>query len=255
MGRGRAPVTGSALLHRPPRARIVEPRAFLEPIVRGRRAIHVGFADAGLTAERRAAGTWLHDALAREASELVGIDTDAAGVELARSLGYEAHVADCQSHAELAALGLAPADVVVAGELIEHLDRPGDFLDAVRQLLRQDGALVLTTPNALRLTNALATLLRREVVSTDHVAWYTWRTLATLLGRHGLSVTELAYYPIQRLPAGGTLGRRDRLLTHAYNTVARPAARAASMLWPQLSDGLIVVAGLPRPRDSSSGRG
>lgn len=218
--------------------------------MRGRRTIHLGFVDRGLTTERRADGTWLHDLLAASASELVGIDADEAGVALARSLGYDAHRADCQSAAELEDLRLEPADVVVAGELIEHLDRPGDFLDAVRPLLRPDGVIVLTTPNAFRLTNVVGSLLRREVVSSEHVAWYSWRTLATLLERHGLTVTELAYYPIQHLPAGAGLPKRDRVLVRAYN-LARVLARPLTALSPLLADGLIVTAGVTRSSDST----
>jgi len=243
-------VSGSALLHRPPRARVVERGRFLEDAVRGKRAIHLGFVDTGLMSERRATGTWLHDVLAGSASELVGIDADEDGVALARSLGYDAHAADCQSLEQLEGLQLEPADVVVAGELIEHLDRPGDFLDAARTLLRPDGVLVLTTPNALRLTNVLASLVRREVVSSDHVAWYSWRTLATLLARHGLTVTELMYYPIQHLPAGSALPARDRVLVRTYN-LARFLIRPLTVLSPLLSDGLIVVAAVTRSRDST----
>ena len=243
-------MSGSALLHHPPRARVVERRRFLEDAVRGKRAIHLGFVDTGLMTERRATGTWLHDVLAAAAAELVGVDADEGGVELARSLGYDAHVADCQSTAQLAGLNLEPADVVVAGELIEHLDRPGDFLDAARTLLGPDGVLVLTTPNALRLTNTLAALVRREVVSRDHVAWYSWRTLATLLDRHGLTVAELAYYPIQHLPAGPALPLRDRLLVRAYNAT-RVLARPLTALSPLLADGLIVTASVTRSRDST----
>lgn len=243
-------MSGSALLHRPPRARVVARQGFLEEAVRGKRAIHLGFVDTGLMTVRRASGSWLHDTLAASASELVGIDADEEGVALARSLGYDAHVADCQSAEGLSLLGLEPADIVVAGELIEHLDRPGAFLDAVSTLLRPGGVLVLTTPNALRLTNVLASLLRREVVSSDHVAWYSWRTLETLLGRHGLTVVGLAYYPIQHLPAGHELPLQDRILVRAYN-LARVLARPLIALSPLLADGLIVTAAVTPSRDST----
>src|SRR5262249_38340639 len=159
-----------------------------------RRVIDLGFVDDGQMDSKRSRGSWLHAALAVEARELAGVDADAAGVERAHALGYEAHAADVQRGAEIVDLALEPADVVVAGELVEHLDRPGDFLEAVKTLVAADGVLVLTTPNAHSLTNVLGALAGRELVNPDHVAWLSWRTLTTLLARHGWAVDSLAYY-------------------------------------------------------------
>lgn len=38
-------------------------------------------------------------------------------------------------------------DVIVCSEVLEHVDEPGAFLAALRSMLRDDGALILTTPN------------------------------------------------------------------------------------------------------------
>jgi SAM-dependent methyltransferase len=177
----------------------------------------------------------LHGVLAREARELVGVDADAGGVERARAAGYDAYAADVESGDELARLGLAPAELVVAGELLEHLDRPGDFLDAVTTLVAPDGLLVLTTPNAHALTNVLGGLAGRELVNPDHVAWFSWRTLATLLDRHGWRLERLAYYRFPIVEGGA---RVPRLLFNAYQALAEPVFRAR----PSLADGILAVA-------------
>jgi SAM-dependent methyltransferase len=207
----------------------------LRRLTRGRRVIDLGFVDEGQMESKRSRSSWLHAELAAGARELVGIDADADGVEHARAHGYEAHAADVESPEEIAALGLEPADVVVAGELVEHLDRPGDFLEAVKALVAGGGVLVLTTPNAHSLTNVLGALAGRELVNPDHVAWLSWRTLATLLGRHGWAVESLAYYRFPHVE-GGALP--PRLLFNGYQAIARPLFR-----WrPNLADGILVVA-------------
>lgn len=38
-------------------------------------------------------------------------------------------------------------DVIVCSEVLEHVDDPGPFLQALRAMLLDDGALILTTPN------------------------------------------------------------------------------------------------------------
>jgi SAM-dependent methyltransferase len=229
------------MLVRLPRATVVDRLAFLGGLVTGRRVIHVGFADAGCTEMQQGAGTWLHARLAATAATLVGLDLDKAGVENARAAGYEAYAVDCRDTEAVRALDLAPAEVVVAGEVIEHLDAPGPFLRAMRVLTRPDGRLVLTTPNAYRVLNFLAPVSGTELVHPDHTAWHSPRTLRTLLERNGWTVDEVAYYrnPWRRVGWGN--GVRWFLVGHAAN-VARATLGAAGRLAPYWSDGIVVWA-------------
>jgi 2-polyprenyl-3-methyl-5-hydroxy-6-metoxy-1,4-benzoquinol methylase len=222
-------------VHRTPRTRVVDRLDALVELVRGRRVIDVGFADEGMMAAKRARGAWLHEVVTEAARECIGIDSDEDAVRRAQELGFTAHVADVEDAAALRALALEPAEVVLAGELIEHLDRPGAFIDAVAPLVAPEGALVLTTPNGHSLTNLLGALAGRELVNPDHVAWYSWRTLVTLLGRRGWSIDELSYYPFPPVTSGS---RAPRLLFNGYQFAARPLFRAR----PALADGIIAVA-------------
>ena len=224
-------------VHRVPRARLVDRLDELRRLTRGRRVIDLGFVDEGQMESKGSRGSWLHAVLAAEARELVGVDADADGVERARAHGYEAYAADVESRVAIDDLALEPGDVVVAGELVEHLDRPGDFLEAVKPLVTPDGVLVLTTPNAHSLTNVLGALAGRELVNPDHVAWLSWRTLATLLGRHGWTIDSLAYYRFPRVGGGAVA---PRVVFNGYQALARPLFR-----WrPNLADGILVVARL-----------
>ena len=92
-----------------------------------------GFVDE-LMGPKQERGAWLHERLATVASSLVGLDLDEAGVEAAQAQGYEAHAIDAQSAEAVRSLGLGRAEVVIAGELIEHLDAPGPFLRAMHEL-------------------------------------------------------------------------------------------------------------------------
>jgi hypothetical protein len=164
----------------------------------------------------------------------VGIDVEEEGVRWATEHGFEAHAVDAQSPQAVAALGLEPADVVIAGEVVEHLDAPGPFLRAMRELASADGVLVVTTPNAYRLLNFLAPLGGVELVHPDHTAWHSPHTLATLLARSGWALEGAAYYqnPAPRLGGlGGTVVR-----------LGRAAFVRFSRLAPYWSDGLVVWA-------------
>jgi 2-polyprenyl-3-methyl-5-hydroxy-6-metoxy-1,4-benzoquinol methylase len=218
-----------------PPARLVDRIEEVRRLVRGRSVIDLGFVDEGQMRAKSGRGTWLHEVAARDARSCVGIDADADGVERARELGFEAHAADVEDSQALASLGLEPADVVLAGELLEHLDLPGAFLEAVKSLSAPGGQLVLTTPNAHALTNTFGALAGRELVNPDHVSWLSWRTLQTLLDRHGWRLDQLAYYRFPHVEGGARL---QRLAFNAYQTAASPLFRFR----PNLADGILAVA-------------
>ena len=121
-------------------------------------------------AAKRSEGRWLHDRIAAVATELVGLDVDAAGVEQARALGFEAYAIDAQNRERVAELSIGSFETIVAGEIIEHLDAPGPFLEAMLDLAAADSRLVLTTPNAYRLQNFLTPFSGNELIHPDHTA-------------------------------------------------------------------------------------
>ncbi|MBK9178118.1 MAG: class I SAM-dependent methyltransferase [Acidimicrobiales bacterium] len=233
--------TQQQMLHRLPQARVVDRIPYLCALARGRSTVHIGFVDAGCRNVQEQAGTWLHGHLARVTDRLVGIDLDADGVADARSRGFEAHTADCRDPAALRALGLAKAEVVLAGEVIEHLDDPGSFLEGVHELVAPDGVLVLSTPNAYGLLNVAASLAGFEVNHPDHVVMFTWRTLTALLARHGWDTVGTATYvpAVKELAAPGA---RARALVLAARTVLGLERLLGRLGAPFGADGLIVVA-------------
>src|SRR5439155_3960525 len=139
--------------------------------------------------------------LARSSAELWGMDLDASGIERLRSLGYPNLVAGSAEDPP-ASVPRGSFDVVVAGELIEHVQNVGHFLAASAELLRPDGVLIVTTPNALRFYNPLPALFGFELVHPDHVAWFSPKTLRRAAEMSGLSVKALFVY---RSEAGAAL--------------------------------------------------
>ena len=229
------------MVHRLPKAQLVQRIPYVAEQVRGRGVIHVGFVDAGYQEMQAEAGTWLHAHLAEAATSLVGIDLDAAGVALATGQGYAAYVADCRDPEQIDALAIEPAEVVVAGEVIEHLDDPGSFLDGLHRLLAPGGTLILTTPNASGLLNGFAAMAGAEINHPDHVVLFSWRTLSNLMGRHGWEVVATATF-VPAVKAAPGSGLRQRVLGLAGRFVLW-LERTIGRLWaPFVADGLIVTA-------------
>ena len=228
------------MVHRLPPATLVDRFAYLCDLARGRRVVHVGFVDAGCQLLNQQSGAWLHEHLADVARELVGIDLDQPGVDDAQRRGYEAYAVDCRDVDAVRALDLEPFDLVVAGEVIEHLDDPGAFLDGLHALVAPDGLLVVTTPNASGLVNAAALLGNYEVNHPDHVVLYSCTTLDTMLRRHGWAPLEHAVF-LQEVKSRGT-DARSRMLTTGARAVLGLERLLARLGRPYAADGLIVTA-------------
>lgn len=233
-----------AMVYRLPTARVVDRLDFLRDIVGAQRVIHIGFADAGCREMQAGVGTWLHEHLAARAASVIGLDVDEPGVAAAQRAGFEAHVVDCSDPVAVAALSLEPADLVVAGEVLEHLDSPGPFLDSAASLVRREGLLVLTTPNASGLGNALAALAGYELQHPEHVTLYSCRTLTTLLAHHGWSIVEICTYVPRLKPLAERPSGRVRVLRGGGAALLGLERALGRLGRPFAADGLIVVARL-----------
>lgn len=128
---------------------------------------------------------WLHARIASVADECVGLDVESDGVDRMQRAGYNAVCADV-AHGTTALASLAPFDVVVAGEVIEHLRCPQDLLDLAAEVLRPGGSLVVTTPNPYAPGRVRAGRLRLVWENVDHVAYLFPSGMAELAGRSGL---------------------------------------------------------------------
>ncbi len=114
-----------------------------------------------------------------EGNEVVGLDVDRVALEKAAELGIEPVVANVE---EPLPFEDASFDVVVAGELFEHLRHPEGVIGEVRRVLRPAGVLVGSVPNAFRAQSRLR-FLRGHPPEDDptHMHMFSPGQMQTLL--------------------------------------------------------------------------
>jgi SAM-dependent methyltransferase len=156
--------------------------------------------------------------------QTMGIDIDADGVEALRRRGFNVVVADV----ETMDLGRR-FDVIVAGEIIEHLDNPGLFLRNMRRHLKPAGTLIVSTPNPFYQAQVWKIWrYGRPAVHEDHTNWQDPTTLHELLRRAGFEPFD--GYWVQ--PPRELLKTWKRLLrpyfAHGFVTLARPAGEVSA---------------------------
>lgn len=173
-------------------AGIVNRRDFLPTQARNQRVVHLGCVDDHLLSSRAEAGTLLHPALAKVASELVGVDISVSGVQQLSERSPGKYVVGDVETLEAVELP-AECDLVIAGEIIEHLTRPGAFLEGLAAYLKKTQARALiTTPNAYSWIGFLRFAMGgREPTHPDHVLMFSPATMRRILAVSGLELQAL----------------------------------------------------------------
>ena len=165
---------------------------------------------------------------------VVGIDVNEAAAAEARQVCEQVLVGDVETM-ELP-FPEGSFDVVVCGDLIEHLRDPVAFLARVRPLLRPGGRLVLTPPNIANWAMRLGLLAGRwrytdrGILDRTHVHLFTKKSLEEALDKAGYWIVE--FEVTAPVPIGGS-------------TIER-AAHAIAHLRPSLLAYQFVVAASPR---------
>jgi predicted TPR repeat methyltransferase len=174
-------------------ARVVSRVDEILRLCRGKKVLHLGCTDAPYTKER--GERLLHTRMLEvtDASALWGLDVSEDGCRMLQEMGFD-HVLHGNVEDMSASLLAENFDVVVAGEIIEHLANVGLFLDGVREIMSPTTELVVTTPNASSIKGFVHALLRREKVHPDHNYYFSHRTATQVLEKFGLTPREVYYY-------------------------------------------------------------
>ena len=94
-----------------------------------------------------------------QGNEVVGIDVDRWALDQAAGLGIETQWVDAEEGLPFEDESF---DVVVAGELLEHVRDPAALVGEARRVLRPGGTFVGSVPNGFRLKNRLRFLTGRS---------------------------------------------------------------------------------------------
>lgn len=213
-----------------PRTQQVDRDSFLLDMCRGKKVLHLACAAWPATQMWCDDESLLHLRMLKVAERVAGFDWSEPGLAVLEERGVpDLHRLNLlepdQVRAGWSQLGFEP-DLIIAGELLEHLDRPGLVLENCRKVMSPACKMIITVPNAFSVRGLLHVLRGYEKVAPDHVSYYSYSNIRELSERNGYDLDCVNWYrysPSRKL----------------IDTVVDTALAPVTWLWPQLSEGLI----------------
>lgn len=146
----------------------------------GKRVLDIGCYDGTISAFIKETG-----------NDVYGIDISEKAIEFAKQKGIKAEVADVENGLPFPNNFL---DVVVAGEVIEHILNVDFLMEEIKRVLKTHGFVIITTPNIASLGRRILLLIGKNPLiearwtrgSAGHVRYFVKGTLIELLRAHGL---------------------------------------------------------------------
>ena len=151
---------------------------------------------------------------------------------LERDPGLAAAAAEKCSRVVVADLGRelppleGPFDVIVYGDILEHLSDPARVLSSLNQYLMEDGIAIVSVPNVAHLWVRLQLLLgrfdyaERGILDRTHLRFFTRKSFLRLLAESKLTLIELIPTPVPLpLLIPERLHGRWLSILHALNAV------------------------------------
>jgi len=137
------------------------------PYIKDKEVLYVGCVDHKL--EKSGSPLWVHSFLRKYSKRVIGFD-----FELNKKF-----------------------DVILAGEIIEHLSNPGLFLKQCKKHLKKEGFLILSTPSTFNLYENLKNVLFLRInppVNPEHTFYYSPSTIKELIERESFKVEKIDFF-------------------------------------------------------------
>jgi 2-polyprenyl-3-methyl-5-hydroxy-6-metoxy-1,4-benzoquinol methylase len=135
--------------------------------------------------------------LAKLGYQVTGIDASPSGIAIARRAYPEVEFVEALIDRELS---VGQFDLVVSSDVIEHMYRPSDLLEAALALLKPGGQLLLGTPYHGYLKNLVLAATGKmdahfsSLHDGGHIKFFSVKTLSQLMRSNGFENLNFTFY-------------------------------------------------------------
>ena len=131
----------------------------------------------------------VHRALKERAKVLTGLDLYKPGVDYLNEKGFNVvHGDACNFEFE------KPFDLITAGDIVEHIGNLDGFFNSCFSNLKEDGSLLITTPNPWYWKIFVKAIIGKEIKpNPEHTLWLCPKTLEQISSRWGFRTVRVQY--------------------------------------------------------------
>lgn len=174
----------------------VDRLTYISQFCKNTKVLDIGCYDETAIKSKRDSEYWLHELISKKAKKVIGIDSSAQ-IRSEIKTGPRSKIIkkDLYDLDKIFA-SANKVDVIVAGELIEHIPDVSKFLQMMKELYPKK-VLILSTPNATSLSNILLAFFNRESSHKDHIQIFSYKTLYALSIKNDLKKFQIIPYKVK----------------------------------------------------------
>ena len=174
----------------------VDRLSYISKFCKNKRVLDIGCYDETAIKSKKDSGYWLHGLISKMAKKVTGINSSDQITSEIKTGSRSKIIKKDLYDLDRSFAGANKVDVIVAGELIEHIPDVSKFLQLMKGLY-PGKTLLLTTPNATSLTNVLLAFFDRESSHKDHIQIFSYKTLYALSIKNNLKKFKIIPYHVK----------------------------------------------------------
>ncbi|UII23669.1 class I SAM-dependent methyltransferase [Fulvivirga ligni] len=138
--------------------------------------------------------SWLHGILCQHSDNVVGVDINEEKIIEVKKAGYNIfHTTELTNAHHF--------DVIVMGDIIEHVSDVNIFLEFYAKHLKPGGKMVITTPNPFSFRQILNIFFfKRPFINVEHTCYLDPYVMFEVLDRSGLKISDFAWIKEHEAP-------------------------------------------------------
>lgn len=163
---------------------VVEKNDLITALCKNKQVLDLGCIDHSALTAINLGSTWLHKQIKDVAEMVIGIDILKDEASILNEHGYKIICSDVEN------FNLDRTfDVIVAGDIIEHVSNIGLFLENAKKHMHDNSIFIITTPNPFNIEQTMAAIFDNTIyVNEQHTTWISPHNFWELTSRFSLSI-------------------------------------------------------------------
>lgn len=173
-------------------------RDYLYDQIRGKRVLDIGVVEHSI--EHMQKEQWLHKSIVKHSEYCVGVDIVSDLVDVLNEQGYNVKNVDATSKEYLG----EKFDVVIIGDVIEHVENPVDLMRFAKRHCAEGGKIIVSTPNPFYYQIVFDVIKKSTFVANfEHTTWVTPSMAMEIARRAELDFSGYKFFSkCRRFPEG-----------------------------------------------------